>query len=167
MSKQLTELFNLNEPDSIDEQMEITKSHIQKTQTLMSAADKINQALPVVKDLEASDAEVDAVATSAMQSYNDLMDLGMNVEPSQSAKIFEVASHMLKIALSAKSGKIDRKLKTVDLQIKNRRLDGTQQNSNESINSDGSDDTIAISRNELLQGFIKQAVKDRDDTDLK
>ena len=58
------------------------------------------------------------------------MDLGMNVDSRYSGRIFEVASTMLRNAIDAKSNKIDKKLKMVELQLKKMKID-----------KDGNDDT--------------------------
>jgi hypothetical protein len=86
--------------------------------------DKISAALPQVKGLgEISDSELDELAQRATDAYDDLMDLGMNVEPRYSSRVFEVASTMLKNAIDAKSAKIDKKLKMIELQIKKQQVD--------------------------------------------
>lgn len=86
--------------------------------------DKISSALPRVKGLgDISDAELDSLANKAEQAYDDLMDLGMNVEARYGARIFEVAAQMMNAAISAKSAKIDKKLKMVDLQLKKYAVD--------------------------------------------
>jgi hypothetical protein len=59
----------------------------------------------------------------AEQAYDDLMDLGMNVEARHGFKMFEVAAGMLNAAITAKSAKIDKKLKMIDLQIKKLAID--------------------------------------------
>lgn len=86
--------------------------------------DKISSALPRVKGLgDISDSELDQLAGKAEQAYDDLMDLGMNVEARYGARIFEVAAQMMNAAISAKSAKIDKKLKMVDLQLKKYAVD--------------------------------------------
>jgi len=86
--------------------------------------DKIEKALPQVKGLgELSDLELDKLAVEAEESYKNLMDLGMNVDSRYSGRIFEVASTMLRNAIDAKSQKIDKKLKMVDLQLKKLKID--------------------------------------------
>ena len=73
----------------------------------MSEFDKIAAALPAVKGLgDASDAEFDALAQRATDAYDDLMDLGMNVEARYSGRIFEVAGGMLKNAIDAKAANV-------------------------------------------------------------
>jgi len=86
--------------------------------------DKITAALPMVKDLGImADQELDEVAKKAMSAYDDLMDLGMNVESRYSSRVFEVAGNMLKTSLDAKAAKIDKKLKMIDLQIRKQKMD--------------------------------------------
>ena len=84
--------------------------------------DKIAAALPRVKGLgDLSDSELDGLAAKAETAYDDIMDLAMQVEAKYSARMFEVATGMLTAAITAKTNKIDKKLKMVDLQLKTRR----------------------------------------------
>jgi competence protein ComGC len=77
------------------------------------------------------------------------MDLGMNVEVRYSGRIFEVAGSMLKNAIDAKSAKIEKKLKAVDLQLKKYKIDkDNQDDSNNVLNGEG---YIITDRNELLK----------------
>ena len=45
----------------------------------ITTAEKIDRALPQVTGLDAEDKDMDTYATEAMKSYQDLMNLGMNV----------------------------------------------------------------------------------------
>ena len=86
--------------------------------------DKITAALPAVKGLgELADKELNEIALKATTAYDDLMDLGMNVESRYSGRVFEVAGGMLKTALDAKVAKLDKKLKMIDLQLKKEKQD--------------------------------------------
>ena len=90
MTKKLEELLNL--PDSKDivndaiVEEKKTKAEsvaLEQHETMRDIAefDKITAALPSVKGLgEKADAELNDIAARALQSYDDLMDLGMNVE---------------------------------------------------------------------------------------
>lgn len=90
----------------------------------MREFDKISQALPPVEGLgQVADLELDTLADKAEKAYDDLMDLGMNVEARYSARIFEVAGGMLKNAIDAKVAKLDKKLKIVELQLKKQKQD--------------------------------------------
>ena len=114
--------------------------------------DKISTALPQVKGLgELSDTEFDELANRATAAYDDLMDLGMNVEARYSSRVFEVAASMLKNAIDAKSAKIDKKLKMIELQIKKAKLDQDSkptQAADDAIQGEG---YLVTDRNSLLE----------------
>lgn len=158
MTKKLEDLLNLPESKKIikDDEKQKAKAEITKAQPFlrdMSEFDKISAALPVVKGLgDASDAEFDALAQRATDAYDDLIDLGMNVEARYSSRIFEVAAGMLKNAIDAKSAKIDKKLKMIELQLKKQKLDqdtaGADDNNGINLNGDG---YIIADRNSLLE----------------
>ena len=77
------------------------------------------------------------------------MDLGMNVEARYSGRVFEVAAGMLKNAIDAKSAKIDKKLKMIELQIKKQAIDQKTGNSEgEVVQGEG---VIVTDRNSLLE----------------
>jgi len=133
MTKKLEELLNL--PDSkeiIDEAKTEEKNKkkqsavIEQEESFRDIAefDKISSALPAVKGLgEMADKELNEVADKAMQAYEDLMDLGMNVESRYSGRVFETAGGMLKTSLDAKVAKLDKKLKMIELQLKKEKMD--------------------------------------------
>ena len=131
MTKKLEDLLNLPDSKEIikqaeDQEVEQSKHEIEREQTFRDIAefDKITAALPSVKGLgEAADKELNEVADKAMQAYEDLMDLGMNVESRYSGRVFEVAGGMLKTGLDAKVAKLDKKLKMVELQLKKEKMD--------------------------------------------
>ena len=155
--KKLEELLNLPASKEIIKQEEKKKAKEMKDQAqpfLRSAdeLDRISASLPPVKGLgDAADAEFDALAQRATDAYDDLMDLGMNVEARYSSRIFEVAGGMLKNAIDAKSAKIDKKLKMIELQIKKQKLDqDTVSGTDEGINLNG-DGFIVTDRNSLLE----------------
>jgi len=156
MTKKLEELLNLPESKKIikDEEKKTAKAEIAKAQPLLrdiSEFDKISAALPQVKGLgDASDTEFDALAQRATDAYDDLMDLGMNVEARYSGRIFEVAGTMLKNAIDAKAAKIDKKLKMIELQIKKQKLDQDLNSEDNGINLNG-DGVIITDRNSLLE----------------
>ena len=116
----------------------------------ISEFDKISEALPQVKGLgDISDNEFDALAQRATDAYDDLMDLGMNVEARYSGRVFEVAASMLKNAIDAKSAKIDKKLKMIELQLKKEKLDReTSEDQGVLIQGEG---VIISDRNSLIE----------------
>lgn len=155
MTKKLQDLLDL--PDSkeiIQNELEDdikSKSVIEQKDTLrdISELDKIEAALPTVKGLgEMADAELNDVAQRALQSYEDLMDLGMNVESRYSGRVFEVAGTMLKTSLDAKVAKLDKKLKMVELQLKKQKQDQANGPTDDIVNGEG---YVITDRNSLLE----------------
>lgn len=154
MTKKLEELLNLPESKKIvkDEEKKAKKAEVaQPFMRDISEFDKISAALPQVKGLgDASDAEFDALAQRATDAYDDLMDLGMNVEARYSGRVFEVAAGMLKNAIDAKAAKIDKKLKMIELQLKKQKLDQETVQPDDSVSLSG-DGVIITDRNSLLE----------------
>jgi len=74
----------------------------------------------------------------------------MNVEARYSARLFEVAAGMLGHAISAKSAKLDKKLKMIDLQLKKQKLDNDANGVDDSVTIQG-DGVIISDRNSLLE----------------
>jgi hypothetical protein len=151
--KKLEEILNLPETKKTIKKAE--KEQVQEVaQPLlrdMAEFDKIAAALPQVKGLgDISDGEFDELARRATDAYDDLMDLGMNVEARYSGRVFEVAATMLKNAIDAKSAKIDKKLKMVELQLKKQKLDQESNNDDGSIDVSGTG-VIISDRNSLLE----------------
>ena len=154
MTKKLEELLNL------PENKKMVKDEAKKKETLPQAQpflrdieefDKIAASLPQVKGLgDAADAEFDALAQRATDAYDDLMDLGMNVEARYSGRIFEVAGTMLKNAIDAKAAKIDKKLKMIELQLKKQKIDQDAAGGDNGLTLQG-DGYIVTDRNSLLE----------------
>jgi hypothetical protein len=136
-------------PKNVDPQ---TAKALEKT---YQEFDKIAASLPQVKGLgDLSDLELDKLAMEAEESYKNLMDLGMNVDSRYSGRIFEVASSMLRNAIDAKSQKIDKKLKIVELQLKKLKIDKDgSDNGSEPVESEG---MIISDRNELMKKLLKK-----------
>ena len=152
MTKKLEELFELPIAEK-----EINESLIEKAEADVISAetlnnlDKIENALPQVKGLEASDNEMDELASLATNSYKDLMDLGMQVDSRFASEIFNSAGTMLGHAITAKTAKINKKLKMIELQLKKANLDQKVQSKNEEIESTPLGDGQSLDRNELLK----------------
>ena len=151
--KKLEELLNLPESKTIIKEADIPAPPPTAIPLFrdMDEFDKISAALPQVKGLgDISDSEFDALAQRATDAYDDLMDLGMNVEARYSGRVFEVAASMLKNAIDAKSAKIDKKLKMIDLQLKKQKLDNDIHPDDTGVNIQG-DGFIVTDRNSLIE----------------
>jgi hypothetical protein len=151
MTRKLEDVFNI---ESSEEPLVTPVTETIPTISLedrLEEFDKIAAALPRVRGLgEVSDGELDALANKAEQAYDDIMDLGMNVEPKYSARMFEVAANMMNAAITAKSAKIDKKLKMIDLQIKKLAIDKKhgEAGPGETVNGEG---YILTDRNSILE----------------
>lgn len=125
MSKKLESLFDIDnstiDEQPIQEELPLEKGLI--TQETLATIEKVESALPQVRDLDATDAEMDEISDLAKEAFNNLMDLGMQTDPRFSAEIFSVGSSMLGHALSAKTAKMQKKLKMIDLQLKQAELE--------------------------------------------
>ena len=158
MTKKLEELLDLPSSKEIiknaREQEEDQKEYeIAQAETFrdIEEFDKIASALPAVKGLgEMADRELNEIAEKAMQAYEDLMDLGMNVESRYSGRVFETAGGMLKTSLDAKVAKLDKKLKMIELQLKKEKQDKEGNNSGDGDIVNGSG-YVVTDRNSLLE----------------
>lgn len=151
MTRKLEELFDL--PPS-EAEINAAVPDIPITQQAIhdidQTIDKIDAALPTVRDLSASDSELDELAAKAEQSFDDLMTLGMNVDSRFAAEIFATAGTMLGHALTAKTAKLNKKLKMIDLQLKKARLD--QQAPESEVTPTGTGHVL--DRNEILDRLL-------------
>ena len=153
MTKKLEELFDLASSEDNDLVIPLPEVTEEVTENALNTLDKIEAALPMVKGLEAADNEMDELAEMATSSYKDLMDLGMQVESRFSSEIFNSASSMLGHAITAKTAKINKKLKMLDLQMKKAQLDQKMMAKTEEIENTPLGTGQSLDRNELLKMF--------------
>lgn len=161
MTKKLQELLDLPEDENEDNHSitEPTEEPIEQsliTTETLSNLEKIENALPQVKGLEAADQEIDELATVAMDSFKDLQDLGMQVDSRYSSEIFAVASTLLGHAITAKVAKVNKKLKQIDLMLKKAQLDAKLQAKDKEIENTPLGNGQAIDRNELLKALTSK-----------
>lgn len=177
MTKRLEDVFNLPEADDLLDEMEIEEEQeeeqedetysIDDIQTALTEVDKVNQALAPVRNLEALDQTMDEYASRAMSAFEDLMDLGHNVEDRHAATIFDSASKMMTNALTAQTAKMDKKLKMIQMQLQKQKLDLETKKLEHNIAKDkrsNSDDPealtgegeVVVDRNEIIQAVLGQ-----------
>ena len=167
MTQKLQELFNLPpaEENTANNDTDDTAKTIEQQRAIIKevdlAIDKIDAALPFVADLDTSDKELDDLSDLAKEKFQDLIDLGMNVEARFSGHILATAGTLLGHAITAKQAKLDKKLRMVDLQLKKARLD--QQNSKndgEKLITAADGRGVVLDRNELLRQILGEKPKD-------
>ena len=153
MTRKLEEIFDLPSSSSNSE-LDNTPVTVEETRQQLAviddAIDKIDAALPAVRDLDASDQELDDIAAKATETFENLTDLGFNVDSRYAAELFAVAGTMLGHALTAKTTKLQKKLKVLDLQMKKLKLDADAvKNSGEEAVETAHGQVL--SRNDLLE----------------
>jgi hypothetical protein len=169
MTRKLESLFDLPPSDPAEDEPAAQPAEDFRTQlqNLDETIDKVDAALPGVRGLESSDEEMDGLAELAKDSYKDLMDLGMQVDSRFASEIFSVASNMLGHAITAKTAKLDKKLKMIDLQMKKMRLDQQQQVLDAKAVDAGPGEAIqtaqgmVLSRNDLLERILGKDQNDK------
>lgn len=158
MTKKLESLFNLPTAEAMATDSSVDAKHLieenyESLREIDSAIDKIDTALPLVRDLESADTELDELSQLAKTTAEDLISLGMNVEARYSGQILQTAGVLLGHAITAKQAKIDKKLRMVDLQLKKMRLDHMK------TKDDGAEkpiegQAVVLDRNELLKQIL-------------
>jgi hypothetical protein len=163
MTKRLEDFFNIENTESDSEdQLPIAETVSMETSLIvikeqLSIAERINTALPQVRGLDVEDKDLDEYASSAMESYEKLMDLGFNMDDRNAGKIFEVASSMMGNAITAKTAKLEKKLKMIELQLKAAKLEkdlGKKEEENDQSE-------LSTDRNAILN-LISQNLKKND-----
>jgi len=160
MTQKLSELFNLPVDETTSEEAEHTiEENREMIEAVDLAIDKIDAALPFVNDLDTGDKELDELSDLAKEKFQDLIDLGMNVEARFSGHILATAGTLLGHAITAKQAKLDRKMRTIDLQLKKARLDMQIKQAEEKTDGDKLIDAedgkgVVLDRNELLRQLL-------------
>ena len=174
MTKKLEQLFDLPVdlgPGSSDSSVKAlhdtevslqAKQEIQEQRNIIAqvddAIDKIDTALPTVRDLEASDNEMDNLAALATEKFEDLMELGMNMDPRFGGQVFQTAGTLLGHAITAKTAKMDKKLRMVQLQLQKAKLDHQASKDapeDKAVNGEG----VVLDRNALLDQILQNSKK--------
>ena len=168
MTKKLEDLFDL--PDRIEdpspdqeptsEAQNDIETNLPVMPETLAALDKIEAALPAVRGLEASDREMDELAAKATENFENLMDLGMNVDSRYASEIFSVASTLLGHAITAKTAKMNKKLKMIQLQLQKAKLD--QSAPEEETMTPGTG--MVLDRNELLNRLVQRDTAKKPDS---
>ena len=173
MTKKLEETFNLPDIGDIAPEDQLDEVHdpsgeiapppdLIQTKEALSLAEKIDNALPEVKDINTSDGDMDRYADKAEKAFEDLMDLGFNVEDRNAVHVFSAAQTMLKNAIEAKNAKADRKLRAIELQLKKMRLDQNEQKNVGYVTNDVTDvDYVISDRNSLINELTKKLINDK------
>jgi hypothetical protein len=167
MTKKLETLLNLPSSTEDDVTAQEALDFIKENENILaevdSAISKIDIALPTVRDLDTADQELDALADLARDKAIDLMDLGMNIDPRFAGVIMQTAGVMLGHSITAKTAKMDKKLRMINLQLAKARLDHQIKKDAKSGSADADEPIdgkgIVLDRNELLKQILNKQNK--------
>lgn len=151
-------LAQLEKDQKIEQEKELPNdpAAIEAWANALEHTKKLDTDLLDVKSMDNHEAEMDEISKEAMQSYQDLIDLGHNVEAKHSGQIFEPATQMLKIALEARNSKIEKKLRLMRIDIDRARIErDLSKDENLPIRGEGAEVIIA-GRNNLLDEIRKK-----------
>lgn len=133
---------------------------VEVSETTLDNLEKIDNALPLVRGLDASDNEMDELADLAIDSFKDLKELGMQVDSRYSSEIFAAAGTFLGHAITARTAKMNKKIKMIELQLKKAALDQKNEANNKELeNIPVGEGKIVADRNDLLK-LLGQKTKD-------
>ena len=162
MTKKLEEVFGfppIEEANISDHTLPEVSEEIQEQLVVAAAtidmANRVDIALPTVTDMATAERELDKLANMAQEQSERLMDLGFNVDDRNAGKIFEVAAQLLKTAVDAKTAKIDKKLKMVELQLRKARMDRDEKGSDSNNVLDATEGGLMGNRNDIVQAILK------------
>jgi len=117
----------------------------------ITLAEKINFALKEISSTDNHTTEMDDIAEKALDSYAQLMSLGMNVSDMAAGKIFAEASTFLKLAMESRDAKSKARATELDLMIKKLKIDKTKNVGDAEETSKSL--TQTFDRNDLLKIF--------------
>lgn len=107
------------------------------------------------------DQETEDIRQKAVEAFDDIMELGRNVNPERSARIFEVAGQFLKTGLDASNSKVDKQLKITKLKLEAKRLEVDD----ETLDSLNHGAEIIADRNALLKTLVEESDKNTVDVE--
>ena len=179
MTKKLEEIFNLPISENISIEPEVpavANMTAEDARTEIARIDHdidiIDEALPAIRGLELEDSQLDEYAQKCVSAFDDLLTLGYNVDSRFSSEIFNAAGSMMGHALTAKQAKINKKMKTIELQMKKLKLDSDLKKAAQAGKISEDDDIPTaeghiLSRNDLLEMINgkRDATKDNDKDD--
>lgn len=161
--KELAQLLGTSDSCESGTEMAVIEEREQTIAEIDEAIDKIDAALPMVDSLDMADSELDALSDLAKEKFEDMLSLGLNVEARYSGPILQTASTLLGHAISAKTAKIDKKLKMIQLQLQKAKLDQTAAKAKKSQQVDPESgevvegQAVVLDRNELLKMLTEQS----------
>lgn len=147
MTKKLDDLYNMSEQAT--KKLEETKDIVVVDET--NAADAIldtEQAVLDLSEVNQHELDMDKLAQTAMDGYEDIIELAQNAEPKDTSRLLEVAATMLKNAIDAKNSKVRARHKAAELLLKKKLVDSKDEMDDADVIED--EGTVMGDRNKIL-----------------
>lgn len=151
MNKIIDDTLNLpsmDEEENEEENTDLVETRQQDISTVENKSDK-------------HDEETDEIRKKAISAFDDIMELGQNVEPNRSARMFEVAGQFLKTGLDASNSKMDKQLKAAKLRLEAKKL----KVDDETLDSINHGAEVIADRNALLKTLLDESDKNTVDVE--
>ena len=144
------ELQELQE-DEGDDTLEAITNSLERTESFETA-------LSTMPDSEDHNNEMDDISEKALEAYQQILDLGMDVSPAHAGKIFENAVQLLKISMDARNSKSDNKIKLMKIALDKAKFDRQLRNdaNKPEEGSIDSEEVLTMDRNQLLKHLSKK-----------
>lgn len=149
MTKGIDDTLNLPHMEELEEENTDLVEEPQKNTTLVSNKSDLH------------DTETEEVRIKAIKAFDDIMDLGQNINPERSARMFEVAGQFLKTGLDASNSKMDKQLKAAKLKLEAKRL----KLDDETLDSINHGAEVIADRNALLKTLVEESDKNTVDVE--
>lgn len=164
MTKKLEEVFGFPPIDEANAELDTQEFQVpveiqeklDSAHATIDMANRVDIALPTVTDMQQAERELDALANTAQEQSERLMDLGFNVDDRNAGKIFEVAAQLLKTAVDAKTAKLDKKLKIIELQLRKAKLDSDNGSKDSDNVFDATEGSVTGNRNDIVQAILNR-----------
>ena len=150
MTKQIDDFLNIpheNEIVEVDETTDIVENNSSATSLIIPDS--------------THEREADEIRKKALDLQDEIAEIARNVEPSRSARMFEVSGQHLKLALEASNSKEKHKLEAAKLKLEAAKL----QLNDDAVSTLNSGKEIVADRNALIRELL--AEKERNTVDVE
>jgi hypothetical protein len=184
MTKRLEEVFNLPEFEDESKLIDDTgndeneeHADIEESDDLIpldqseeySNITEIEKSLASVIDIDSTDTDMDNYAAEAMEAFGELMSFGKQLSDKDCADVFNAANRMMGNAITAKKTKMERKLRSIQLQLQTERLklDREKLSQKDKKVVDGDTDSIPAKGVMMTRSQLLEMLSGRDDENDK
>ena len=142
MTKQIDDFLNIPHEDELDGDSQ-NNNLVETKETSREV---------VIPSDSVHENEVDEIRKRALDLQDEIADIARNIEPSRSARMFEVSGQHLKLALDASNSKEKSKLEAAKLKLEAAKL----KVDDDTVNSLNSGKEVIADRNALIKQLLAE-----------